>query len=84
MGEASEGKIHMGVGDTGPGIPESEIENVIARFYRLDKARHSEGAGLDLALVNAITVFHQGELLLSSNTPGLRATVLWPQTNKKP
>lgn len=33
------------VSDTGPGIPADEHEHVFRRFYRLDAARHSEGAG---------------------------------------
>lgn len=44
--------------DTGPGIPASERVKVFGRFYRLDASRHTDGAGLGLALVSAIAALH--------------------------
>ncbi len=61
----------VAVSDDGPGIPEAERANVLRRFYRLEASRETSGAGLGLALVNAIVMLHQGRLVLSDNAPGL-------------
>jgi signal transduction histidine kinase len=51
------------VTDSGPGIPEEELSNIFARFYRADKARSREvpGTGLGLAIVRSIARVHGGE-----------------------
>src|SRR5581483_3132841 len=59
------------VADTGPGIPESERENVFKRFYRLDRSRSTPGAGLGLALVAAVAELHTARIDLLDNEPGL-------------
>ncbi|MHB8743512.1 MAG: ATP-binding protein [Sulfuricaulis sp.] len=60
------------IADRGPGIPESERERVLQRFYRLDTSRATPGSGLGLALVAAIAELHGLILTLSDNQPGLR------------
>ncbi|MBL7309704.1 sensor histidine kinase, partial [Escherichia coli] len=42
------------VSDDGPGIPASERDNVLRRFYRLERSRTTPGNGLGLSLVAAI------------------------------
>ncbi len=64
--------------DNGPGIPESQYEQVFKRFHRLDNARSSEGNGLGLSLVKAVTEMHEGSITLSNNQPGLKATLSLP------
>ena len=46
----------LSVADSGPGVPESDRGRVLQRFTRLDQARSQPGAGLGLALVNAVTM----------------------------
>lgn len=67
------------VADRGPGVPEIERGKVARRFYRLDRSRTTPGAGLGLALVQAIAQLHGGELEFSDNRPGLRACVRLPR-----
>lgn len=67
------------VADTGPGIPDSERDRVQERFVTLDPARSTRGAGLGLALVQAIARLHGGRLVLSDNAPGLRASLHLPR-----
>ena len=67
--------VSMSVKDDGPGIPDGEHDRVLARFYRLDKARSSDGSGLGLSLVNAIARLHKAEFCLSDAAPGVRASV---------
>lgn len=54
----SQDEAAIQVKDTGPGIPESECEAVVKRFYRSDKSRRTEGLGLGLSLVAAIVKLH--------------------------
>lgn len=65
--------VWLSVADNGPGIPEGERDKVQRRFYRLDKARHTAGSGLGLALVKAIADLHSACFHLDDNHPGLRA-----------
>jgi signal transduction histidine kinase len=58
------------VRDNGPGIAESERENVLRRFYRSDKSRHSPGIGLGLNLVAAIARQHGFTLSIGDAYPG--------------
>ncbi|MEM1286857.1 MAG: HAMP domain-containing sensor histidine kinase [Pseudomonadota bacterium] len=70
--------VSIAVIDDGPGIPEHDRERVRQRFVRLDKSRTAEGSGLGLALVDAVAVFHNGELVLSDAEPGLKAQLILP------
>lgn len=67
------------VADSGPGIPEDEIDNVQRRFVRLDEARSEPGNGLGLALVRAVVDQHRGRLLVENTHPGLRVTIEVPR-----
>lgn len=72
------GAIILTVQDAGPGIPESERENVLARFYRLETSRTSPGSGLGLSLVKAVADLHNATLQLEDASPGLRVRLTWP------
>ena len=48
------------------------------RFGRLDSSRSKEGAGLGLALAEAIAHLHEGYLILEDNEPGLRTSLELP------
>ncbi len=60
----------VAVWDTGPGIPAEERDNVLRRFYRLDRSRHQPGSGLGLSLVAAIARLHQFSLRLETQSRG--------------
>ena len=64
-------QIQVEIGDRGPGIPPDRREEARRRFGRLDSSRSDEGAGLGLALAEAIAHLHEGELRLADNAPGL-------------
>lgn len=66
------------VADQGPGIAPEQQAEARKRFGRLDAARSTSGAGLGLSLVEAVAHLHHGELTLSDNAPGLRATLSLP------
>lgn len=70
--ERIDGAIVASVSDDGPGIPAHERDNVLTRFYRLDRSRNLPGAGLGMALAAAIAALHRVRLDLLDNRPGLR------------
>jgi signal transduction histidine kinase len=79
QGQGGQSKqIRIEVADHGPGIP-SELRNEARRrFGRLDSSRSAEGAGLGLALAEAIAHLHDGELVLEDNHPGLKTALELP------
>jgi signal transduction histidine kinase len=66
-----EREIRVEIGDRGPGIPAERRDEARRRFGRLDSSRSAEGAGLGLALAEAIAHLHEGKLRLEDNGPGL-------------
>jgi signal transduction histidine kinase len=57
-----EREVVLEVIDTGPGIPEAEIERVFERFYRRDESRTQEGFGLGLAIARRMVDVMGGEI----------------------
>ena len=69
------------VDDDGPGIDESEYQNVIKPFYRIDKSRslNKSGVGLGLSIANDIIRSHGGNVSLDkSPLSGLRVKISLP------
>jgi len=58
--------IVIEIADTGPGIPEREIQRVWEELYRGEQARGVPGSGLGLPLVRAIIDKHGGNVALRS------------------
>ncbi|MDC0059523.1 ATP-binding protein [Pelagibacteraceae bacterium] len=69
------------IDDDGPGIPESEYQNVMKPFYRIDKSRgqNKSGVGLGLSIANDIIRSHGGSISLEkSPLNGLRVKLSLP------
>lgn len=69
----------IAVSDTGPGVPEDELESLFRPFYRGSNAASTEGHGLGLAIVQRIVKIHGGELSASNRDGGgLRVSMRLP------
>jgi len=80
--EGNDSAFTITVSDSGPGIPEHERDHVLERFVRLENERNSPGNGLGLSLVQAVAHIHGAELVMSDNTPGLKATLKFRRKRK--
>jgi two-component system OmpR family sensor kinase len=58
--------VTIEVADTGPGIPQEELERVWEELYRGESSRGIPGSGLGLALVRAVAERHGGQVSLRS------------------
>jgi two-component system sensor histidine kinase TctE len=63
------GKAHISVEDTGPGIPEGDRERVRQRFFRLPNSP-GHGSGLGLAIVDEIARLYGASMAITSGTGG--------------
>ena len=72
------GTVTITVADHGPGIPVADRARATERFFRGEAARNTPGAGLGLALVQAVGQLHGGTLTLADNAPGLAAMLHLP------
>jgi two-component system sensor histidine kinase TctE len=59
-----EGRVFAEVEDDGPGIPPSERERVLERFYRVP-GTPGTGSGLGLAIVREIAAGHNAEIVIA-------------------
>jgi signal transduction histidine kinase len=69
------------ISDDGPGIPDTDLEQVFEPFFRLEKSRSREtgGTGLGLSIARTIVRAHGGEVSLANRSAGgLEATVTLP------
>jgi signal transduction histidine kinase len=71
--------VALTVADDGPGIPVAERARLFDRFHRIDETG-SEGAGLGLAIADAIVSSTHGRWTVGdSDLGGARLTVTWPR-----
>ena len=60
-------RMQLEVIDNGIGIPNEEINNVMKRFYKVDKSRlHNNSFGIGLSIANRIVKNYNGEIFISS------------------
>lgn len=75
------GQVELAVQDTGSGVPESELERIFDRLFRLDASRQHQdgGSGLGLAIARSIVEMHQGRILAANQAgSGLKISILLP------
>ena len=80
------GKIEISVEDTGMGIPESDLNRIFERFYRVDKARSRKlgGTGLGLSIAKELMTLHNGEIHITSQIgQGTKVTLTFNEAEYK-
>jgi len=86
--ESSSGgaSARLSVRDHGPGVPESELQNIFLPFYRLPGARdrQSGGTGLGLAIADRVVRIHGGIIRAENAAPhGLKMEIVLPQSSAR-
>jgi two-component system, OmpR family, sensor histidine kinase CiaH len=75
--DGSSGHVALTVSDDGPGIPLAERQRLFDRFRRIED-NGGEGAGLGLAIADAVVRSTQGRWAVGESTlGGARMTVIW-------
>jgi signal transduction histidine kinase len=71
-------RLEIRILDTGPGIPQSELEKVFDPYYRLEQSRSREtgGTGLGLTIARSVAESHGGQLTLRNRVEGGLEAVL--------
>ncbi len=75
-------ELEIRVRDSGPGIPDGQLERVFEPFYRLEVSRNKEsgGTGLGLTIARNLARAHGGELNLRNlGEGGLEAVLTLPR-----
>lgn len=61
--------LQLGVYDQGEGVPETELERIFEKFYRVPVPESIKGTGLGLSICHGIVEAHGGSIR-ASNQPG--------------
>lgn len=64
--------VTLEVSDSGPGVPEKELQNIFLPFYRVDDARQRDtgGFGVGLAIADRAVRLHHGEVRARNRPEG--------------
>ena len=64
----TDNEVVVEVEDEGIGIPDSHVDRIFERFYRVDRARSREtgGTGLGLSIVRHVALNHRGDVSVES------------------
>jgi two-component system, OmpR family, sensor histidine kinase KdpD len=62
-----DGKILFEVADNGSGIPSQHLPQLFDRFYRVENANRSPGAGIGLSIAKGLVEAHGGHISVTSN-----------------
>jgi len=73
-------EIVIRVRDYGPGVPETELDNIFRPFYRVEdhRARNQGGVGLGLAIAQRAVAVHHGAIRACNANPGLALEIRFP------
>ena len=80
--EADETTLVVGVRDTGPGIPEADLEGIFERFVQGQRRdTGQQGSGLGLAIVKTLVELQGGTVGASTYEGGAQLEVTLPRLN---
>lgn len=77
--KVDDGRVVLTVSDSGPGLPEAELEKVFQPFYRVETSRNRDTGGSGLGLALARDVFRRlgGDLALANGRGGGLVATAW-------
>lgn len=80
------GAARITIKNRGEDIPESQLNQVFEKFYRLDESRSTDsgGAGLGLAIAKEIVSMHHGTIAATSSDETTTFTVTLPLPGNQP
>ena len=64
--QKSDSMVVFSVADDGVGIPLDTIDRIFERFYKADRSRSSDGAGMGLAITKHVVLAHGGSVWADS------------------
>ena len=64
--QKSDSMVVFSVADDGVGIPLETIDRIFERFYKADRSRSSDGAGMGLAITKHVVLAHGGSVWADS------------------
>lgn len=69
---AADSMLTIEVSDTTPGVPDSDLEKIFDRLYRVDKSRSRSvgGSGLGLSICKNIVEAHNGQIAAENRSNG--------------
>ena len=79
--EQNKDTCRLTIADTGCGIPEQDLPNIMNRFYRVNKARgrSNGGSGLGLSIVKKLVKLQNGEITIESKVEkGTKVILVFP------
>jgi len=75
--------VRVTVSDSGQGIPAEDLPHVFDRFWRGDRSRGTDGAGLGLAIARQLVQAHGGQITVRSQPgQGTTFTIELPRTQR--
>lgn len=78
----TQSEVELSVSDSGPGIPDNELDTIFERFHKNKHGRRTIGTGLGLYLCKVITDLHEGSIAYEkSNLGGSKFIVSLPKNN---
>ncbi len=63
-------KVQVSIGDSGPGIPEENLQSIFEDRFRLQRDESKDGYGIGLSLCQRIVRAHYGQIWVDSKADG--------------